>query len=76
MKLVVETMNTISTRHVNMDIDGANQICESTDQKNSLQCVNRNLHVAHEYASRTPGFEHPVLRSNAIRKLSYSFHGL
>lgn len=49
------------------DIDGPNQICESADQKNSLQCVNLDLHVApgdHEYASPTPGFEHSVLRSN------------
>lgn len=27
-------------------LDGVNQICECTDQKNSLQCVNHNLHVA------------------------------
>lgn len=54
------------------DIDGVNQICESTDQKNSLQCVNHNLHVAqsnHEYASGTPEFEHSVPRSNTHRKV-------
>lgn len=54
------------------DIDGVNQIYESTDQKNSLQCVNHNLHVAqsnHEYASGTPQFEHFVLRSNTCSKL-------
>lgn len=54
-----ETMNTKYTCHVNTDIDGVNQICESTDQKNSLQCVNQDLHVAHEYASRTAEFERP-----------------
>lgn len=61
-----ETMNTKYTCHVNTDIDGVNQICESTDQKNSLQCVNQDLHVAHEYASRTAEFERPEPRSNAV----------
>lgn len=57
----------IIIRHVNTDIDGVNQICESTDQKNSLQCVNHDLHVAqsnHEYASETPESEHSVPRSD------------
>lgn len=55
--------------HVNTDIDGVNQICESTDQKNSLQCVNHNLHVAqsyHEYACETPESEQSMLRSHFI----------
>lgn len=40
--LITEAMNMKSAWSAN----GVNQICEFADQKNSLQSVNHNLHVA------------------------------
>lgn len=64
-QVVTEAMNTKSTRCHGWRTDGVNQICEFADQKNSLQSVNHNLHMApavDEYASLAEA-EHRVLPS-------------
>lgn len=52
-------------------VDGVNQICESTDQKNSLQCVNHDLHVArsdHEYAFQRLSLNIPCCVWHVMKK--------